>query len=255
MFGSINKAVVLLLVLFVTISCEEQDPTAPKIKLKGEQYKVAVFSDTIQDKKVIKPNLVYPILLRNSLLEQNLNVDMKIFGHTGKRINENFPLLREISEYDPSIVFVSLGSFDGMKGRELTSLRHSLDRIVSQLKAEQRTVILGGQRVPIKQDKRRRKRGKNTYQKPRHVEFAEIYPQVAKRYGVEFVPYIYNNIANKTDLIDSKNIYLTEAGHAKLATQLEPVFKAQVKKVIAAIQAEKARMGHMGISENTAETK
>jgi len=127
-----------------------------------------------------------------------------------------------ISSLSPDIVILETGANDGLRGLDPDLLKTNLDRLVDMLTARNIQVILAGMLMlpNLGPDYTR--------------AFSEIYPQIAEKYGVVFIPFFLEGVAGKPHLNQSDKMHPTDDGYARVVETVYPY-------VITAIERHKAR--------------
>jgi acyl-CoA thioesterase-1 len=127
-----------------------------------------------------------------------------------------------VSSLAPDIVILATGANDGLRGLDPELLKANLDRLVSTLTAQNIQVILGGMLMlpNLGPDYTR--------------AFSEIYPQIAERHGVLFIPFFLEGVAGMAHLNQPDRLHPTAKGYARVVETVLPY-------VVAAIERHKAR--------------
>ena len=106
---------------------------------------------------------------------------------------------------DVKLVFVCIGGNDGLRGTPLKETRKNLSLLLGALKAEGRTVVLAGMRIPP------------NYGKDYAEGFAALFPSLAKEHGVAFMPFLLDGVAADPGLNLPDGIHPNEEGHKRVA--------------------------------------
>ena len=124
-----------------------------------------------------------------------------IYGLPGQASAEWGDTLREALSLEPDIVILETGANDGLRGLDPGLLRTNLDRLVNTLTARNIQVIMAGMLMlpNLGPDYTR--------------AFSEIYPQIAEKHGVLFIPFFLDGVAGKRDPVQSSGELSMVAGH------------------------------------------
>lgn len=121
----------------------------------------------------------------------------------------------------PDAVIVALGGNDALRGLSPQATRRNLDAILARIKKAGLPVLLAGYKSP-------RNLG------PEYIaEFEAVYPELAKKHGVLFYPFILDGVAMDPALNQGDGIHPNARGVARMVDGLLPY----VEKLIARIRA------------------
>ncbi len=151
-----------------------------------------------------------------AILSQRLQQD----GYAFKIVNEGvrgetssgtlFRIQQVISSLNPDIIILCTGANDGMRGINPDVLRMNLDRTLSMIERHHIQVILVGVKSFF----------------PTHPEYAKkfdgIYPEIARKHGVLFVPFLLEGVAGDPTRMQSDGIHPNADGYRKVVDQLYP---------------------------------
>jgi acyl-CoA thioesterase I len=120
-----------------------------------------------------------------------------------------------ISSLAPDIVILETGANDGLRGLDPRLLEANLDRLVSRLQAAHIEVILAGMRMLPNLG-------------PEYTRaFERVYPRIARKYGVIFIPFFLEGVAGKARLNQADGLHPTAEGYARIVRAIYPyVIKA-----------------------------
>lgn len=105
----------------------------------------------------------------------------------------------------PHVVILELGGNDGLRGLSLSETRSNLEQIIQKLQEASVTVVLAGIQIPP------------NYGKEYTAAFQEIYPALAKKYGLVFIPFILEGVAGSVTLNQADGIHPTGEGYQIIA--------------------------------------
>jgi acyl-CoA thioesterase I len=113
----------------------------------------------------------------------------------------------------PEIVIVALGANDGLRAQSPQAMRENLATIVRRLQAAGARVLLAGMRLPP------------NYGAEYTKEFQAVFPEVARRTGVAFMPFLLDGVAADPRLNQPDGIHPTAAGQQVIADRLWPYLR------------------------------
>lgn len=113
-----------------------------------------------------------------------------------------------LERYQPAIVIVELGANDGLRGLPPAQLSANLGEIIRRSQVRQAKVLLLGMRIPP------------NYGKRYNDLFEAVFPELAQRYGVAYVPFLLEGVGGNDGLMQPDGL------HPNLAAQ--PVLQQRV---------------------------
>jgi len=115
-------------------------------------------------------------------------------------------------------VILELGANDGLRGLNLSQTRANLEQIIRRLMAGGSTVILAGMKLPP------------NYGAQYTQAFQSMYADLAKHYGIPFIPFFLEGVAAKAHLNQADGIHPTGAGYGVIVQNAWPILKPFLKK-------------------------
>jgi acyl-CoA thioesterase-1 len=117
----------------------------------------------------------------------------------------------------PTVVVVTLGSNDGLRGLPVAQMKANLARIVKASQDAKAKVLIVGSRMPPNYGP--------TYTRQFHDTFAEL----AKEYRTAYVPFLLEGVVQRQDLFQPDNLHPTAAAQTMILDTvwqgLEPLLK------------------------------
>ena len=100
----------------------------------------------------------------------------------------------------PDLLVLELGGNDLLRGLSTDETRANLEAIIKSAQAEDIDVLLMGMQAPPNMG-------------AQYVaEFQAVYADLAKQYGLDFIPFWVEAVADKPELIQSDRVHPTEQG-------------------------------------------
>jgi acyl-CoA thioesterase I len=152
----------------------------------------------------------YPSLLAGRLATKGLNYRVINAGISGETSSGALERTNWILSFKPDIVILETGANDGLRGLDPGLIENNLDKIVATLKQHDVTVVLCGMRMV-------RNLGAEYTD-----AFAALYPKVARRHEVIFMPFFLAGVAGESKLNQPDGIHPTAAGYQKIVDNLLP---------------------------------
>jgi acyl-CoA thioesterase-1 len=123
-----------------------------------------------------------------------------------------------LSEVQPDIFILGLGSNDGLRGQSLKQLNANLSEMIALTDSVGAKTLLLGNRIPP------------NYGKVYTSGFAAVYTDISTQKGVPLVPFLLEGVASDFALMQSDGLHPTAAAQARLLenvwSYLEPVLSA-----------------------------
>lgn len=205
---SVSKVfLVLSLLLSPAVSIAEQDVANPVILVLGDSLSAAYQMELSES---------WPSLLQDRLTQHGHAYrvfNSSIVGDTTQSGLSRLPRLLE--EYRPRVVIIELGGNDGLRGLPLNVTENNLQSMIEQSQAIGASVVLAGIRIPP------------NYGKTYTERFSQMYATLAEENGVQFIPFLLENVALNPDLMMDDGIHPTASAQPVLLDTvwlaLEPV--------------------------------
>jgi acyl-CoA thioesterase-1 len=105
-----------------------------------------------------------------------------------------------LSEPDIDLIILSLGANDMLRGISPNETSDNLEKIILVALKKNIDVILAGMIAP------------NTYGKKYKNKFDDIYPNLAKKYNLNFIPFLLEGVALNPDFNQDDGIHPNEKG-------------------------------------------
>jgi acyl-CoA thioesterase-1 len=126
---------------------------------------------------------------------------------------------------DAEGAIVALGANDALRGIDPAITRQALDAILTRLKAKGIAVLLAGMLAP------------RNLGEPFTKAFDAIYPDLARRHGVELYPFLLEGVAGNPRLNLMDGIHPTAEGVGLIAERMLPA----AERLLATVEAGRAR--------------
>ena len=127
-------------------------------------------------------------------------------------------LPRALALHRPAIVVLELGGNDGLRGLPLETSRANLERSIELARTSGAKVLLLGMKMPP------------NYGARYTSGFEAIYPALAKKYRVAFVPFFLESIALKPGLIQGDGLHPTAAAQPAMLDAVWPTLAPLLRR-------------------------
>lgn len=183
------------------------------------QPRIVVLGDSLTAGLGIALDQSYPTLLQQRLKAKGRSYQVVNAGVSGDTSAGGLSRLDWALRGDVRILIVALGANDGLRGIPVEELKDNLAEIIERAQARGITVILAGMEAPP------------NWGRPYATAFHEVYPELAKRYRVQFVPFLLQGVAGEVTLNQGDGMHPTAEGARIIADNvwsvLEPVLDRQ----------------------------
>ncbi|HEY2589994.1 MAG TPA: arylesterase [Steroidobacteraceae bacterium] len=169
--------------------------------LAAQDRTILVFGDSLSAAYGLPSAEGWAALLQRRLREQGYGyriVNASISGETTSGGLQRLPRALQINR--PSIVLLELGANDGLRGLPLSLIRGNLETMIRLSEQAGARVLLLGIRLPP------------NYGARYADEFAAMYSELAKQYGLPLVHFLLEHVALKPDLMQSDGLHPDAAG-------------------------------------------
>jgi acyl-CoA thioesterase I len=106
-------------------------------------------------------------------------------------------IAESVARAKPSIVVITLGSNDGLRGLPVAQMKANLAKIVKTSQDARAKVLIVGSRMPPNYGP--------TYTR----QFQEAFAELAKEYRTAYVPFLLDGVADKRELFQPDNLHPT----------------------------------------------
>lgn len=223
----LRVGVVFLLVSLILFGCSQETPVnkdAAKAQLSAAAYAgtIVAVGNSLTAGLGVDEDQAYPAQLARRLQAKGYNYQVVNAGVSGETSSGALSRIQwVISSLSPDIVILETGANDGLRGQDPDLLRSNLDRLVNILTESNIQVIMAGMLMLPNLG-------------PNYTRaFSEIYPQIAEKYGILFIPFFLEGVAGQPQLNQADQLHPTAEGYARVVETVLPY-------VITAIERHKA---------------
>lgn len=183
-----------------------------------DRPRVVVLGDSLTAGLGLPPADAYPALLGQRIEAAGLNFEVVNAGVSGDTSAGGLRRLDWALEGDVRALVLALGANDGLRGLPVDQLRRNLAQMIETAQARGITVALAGMEAPP------------NFGRTYVVEFHQVYPQLAKQYGVALVPFLLEGVAGIASLNQRDGIHPTAEGARIMAENVWAVLKPILEK-------------------------
>lgn len=216
---------VLLVPVVLVAGCNSQTPattaktsqsSAPEIAVQGPEQRILAIGDSLFAGYGLKPAESYPARLEAALRDTGVNARISnagVSGDTSADIRQRLAFTLDNQPSAPALIIVELGGNDLLRALPPEQLRSNLDAILAELQRRKLPVLVMGMLAPPNL-------GKGYGDK-----FNPIYPELARKYGTELVPFFLQAVIGKPELVQADHLHPTVAGVEVLVEDTLPAVR------------------------------
>lgn len=179
---------------------------------------IVAAGDSLTAGQGVSENNAYPAQLEKALKAAGYNwqvINAGISGETSSGMRER---VNWVLKLKPDIVILETGANDGMRGIDPEVTRKNIDETVRILKEHNVVVVLAGMRMFTNLGR--------TYTNA----FGALYPAVAKKHGLIFMPFFLEGVAGEPALNQGDGIHPIAEGYRIITGKIEPYVLQAIKE-------------------------
>jgi acyl-CoA thioesterase-1 len=170
----------------------------------------------------------YPSLLQRRIADEGLNYTIVNAGVSGDTTAGGLSRLDWALTGDVRVLVLALGGNDGLRGLPIAELRRNLSEIIERAQARSVAVVLAGMEAPP------------NYGFDYTVAFHKMYPELAKKYRIAFVPFLLERVGGNLDLNQPDGIHPNTEGAKLVADNVWSVLKPVIESDATRVERGKA---------------
>lgn len=168
---------------------------------------IIAFGDSITAGYGVTVSDAYPAQLERILRGAGYNASVSNAGVSGETTAGGLRRAEFVAKQKPDIVLIVLGGNDALRGISPTSTRENLAGIIKIFQDAHITVLLAGMQSPENMG--------DAYVSA----YNEIFPSLAREYGIEFIPFLLEGVALDPTLNQSDGIHPNPNGAEIIARE------------------------------------
>jgi acyl-CoA thioesterase-1 len=186
--------------------------------LNADQTKKAkrlvVLGDSLTEGYGVAQSSAFPALLQELLRKEGFtNWSVINAGVSGATSASAKPRLKWQLKTKPDFIILALGANDGLRGISPQVTAQNLSAAIEELQKNKIPVLLAGLQMPP------------NYGGPYRKEYADVFPQLAKKYNLPLIPFLLEGVAGVSSLNLADGIHPNEKGHKIIAENVLSVLK------------------------------
>lgn len=213
-----RRVLVGLAVLFYAVApafyASAAPATDPREGGRAGGRTIVALGDSLTAGYGVAPDEAWPALIQARLRREGFRHLVVNAGVSGDTTAGGLRRVDWVLRARPEVAIIALGANDGLRGQSVQTMRENLDRIVERLRASGARVLLAGMRLPP------------NYGADFTRDFAAVYPEIARRTGIAFMPFLLDGVAADPRLNQGDGVHPNAAGHRVIAERLWPHLRA-----------------------------
>jgi acyl-CoA thioesterase-1 len=174
----------------------------------GADRVIVALGDSLTAGLGVTPDEAWPALLEARLRREGHAYRVLNAGVSGDTTAGGLRRVDWTLRTRPELAIVALGANDGLRGQSVEAMQANLLAIVERFGARGVRVLLAGMRVPP------------NYGDAYARRFAAAFPEVARRTGAAFMPFLLDGVAADATLNQADGIHPNAAGHRVIANRM-----------------------------------
>lgn len=200
----------IILPLLLLAACSKAPQEAAPSAASGP---VALFvGDSLTAGYGVEPEEAWPALVGEAWAKRGMTWRARNAAVSGATTAGALEAARWALTPDVKLVFVCIGGNDGLRGTPLVETNKNLNELLEELRREGRTVILAGMKIPP------------NYGASYADGFAALFPALAKKHGVTFMPFLLEGVAADARYNLPDGIHPNAEGHKLVAASVLAFF-------------------------------
>lgn len=182
--------------------------------------RIVAFGDSLTAGLGVPPEDTYPAHLQRWLNQAGYPFRVVNAGVSGETSAGGLRRVDWVLKSNPNLVILELGANDGLRGVDPAQTRANLEAIIRKFRTARVPVVLVGMKLPPNYGARFTK------------DFADIYPDLARKYGLPFMPFFLEDVALNDHLTQADGIHPTGRGYEVIVRNLTPILQPVLADLI-----------------------
>lgn len=178
---------------------------------------ILFLGDSLTEGLGVTKDEAFPKLVK-ILIQKELKKDISIInaGVSGSTTSDGLDRLKWYLKKKPSIVFLALGTNDGLRGLDLKQSQKNLEEIIKYAQESGAKVLLAGMLIPP------------NYGPEYSENFRKMYEEIKDKYKLKSMPFLLDQVAGNKNLNQSDGIHPNEQGHKTIAKNVFEFIKEEL---------------------------
>jgi acyl-CoA thioesterase-1 len=202
-----------VLVLFCLLpGCERHNEAAPPTRQDEPHYEgtIVCVGDSLTAGLGVDEKDAYPARLERKLRDAGFPWRVINAGISGETSSGALSRVEWVLKLRPDIVILETGANDGLRGIDPGLMKRNIDGTVRILKKNKVIVVLAGMRMTA------------NLGREYTDAFSAVYPDLARKHGVIFMPFFLEGVAGEPALNQADGIHPTTEGYRIVVENVYP---------------------------------
>lgn len=177
------------------------------------RQRIVILGDSLTAGLGLDQSEAYPVRLQEKIDAPPLPFEVSAAGVSGDTSAGGLSRLDWALGDNPRILIVALGGNDALRGLPIAELQRNLSTIIERAQARRIRVILVGMEAPP------------NFGRDYTVAFHQLYPDLAKHYGIPLVPFLLQDVAGVESLNQRDGIHPTAEGARIVANNVWAILR------------------------------
>ncbi|MGB5505211.1 MAG: arylesterase [Sulfurovum sp.] len=174
--------------------------------LNAKSNTILFLGDSLTEGFGVSQEDAFPKLVEN-LIQTELHKNIVVIngGVSGSTTSDGLARLKWYLKKKPYIVFIALGTNDGLRGLDLEQSQKNLEEIIRYAQASNAKVMLAGMLIPP------------NYGPEYSEQFKKMYQNLKVKYMLKSMPFLLDGVAGIKEFNQKDSIHPNEKGHKHIA--------------------------------------
>jgi len=127
-------------------------------------------------------------------------------------------LPEDLRRHKPAVVVIELGANDALRGQPIAAIRANLEKMISLTREARAEPVLVGLMIPP------------NYGIDYAAEFRDLFPALARKHRIAFVPFLLQNVAERRELFQADQLHPTAEAQPMILENVWPALSGAMKK-------------------------
>lgn len=179
-----------------------------------EDFTILFLGDSLTEGYGLQEEQSFPSLIADKLSEDGMDhVNVINAGISGSTSASALSRVQWYIRSEPDLMLLSLGANDGLRGLSVEEMEANLSRTIEYAQSNGLAVALTGMMIPPNM-------GQDYTEK-----FAAVFPRLAEKYGLPFMPFLLEDVAAVPDLNQADGIHPNAEGTRIMAENVYAFLK------------------------------
>lgn len=177
---------------------------------------ILFLGDSLTEGYQLAKEEAFPALIEKELLKTHKGIKVINGGVSGATSASGLKRMDWYLKAKPEILVLCLGGNDGLRGTKPEVTEKNLAAVIEKAQKRDITVILAGMKMPTNMGE------------PYRTQFENIFPKLAKKYDLKFIPFILEGVGGNPKLNLPDGIHPNPKGHEIMAKTVLKVLETEL---------------------------